>query len=101
MGHGRFRYDVRREDIRLAGLADLCDGLSVHVLARGCVGSHSLLHSGNVVAEDSSQLLDQVRPVARLFELAYRADDDVILDAIRVNLVDGIGTRRGRRRVLC
>ena len=43
------------------------------------------------------KLLDQVRPVARLFDLLYRANYDVIADALNVDLVATFRSRRRRR----
>ena len=97
VGHGRLRYEVRREEIRLAGLADLREQ-SAHVSDYHRVGKIGdiLLNGGDVVCEHSCQFLDQVRSVARLLELPYRAHDDVVLDAIRVDFVYRCKT--GRRR---
>lgn len=64
--------------------------------ARVCGGL--LLDGVDRSSKYGSELLHQMRPVARLLELLYYANDNIIVDAFRVDLVH---TRRSRRRWRC
>jgi hypothetical protein len=88
---------VRRDEIRLAGLADLELKSAGEGGAEGCLCL--LLDGADAVAQDCSQFFYQMWPVSRLFQLLDGCDDDIITDALGIDCMHCLGSRRWRRSV--
>jgi hypothetical protein len=82
--HDRLRYRLSLEDNKAAGFADLgnCQyddqwtRLRINLLCYTLIGG----------CEDCGQVFNEMRSVARLFQLLDYCNDDVVVDAVCIDL---------------
>ena len=84
--HGRLRYADNLEESRADGFAELYqdDQHKIHELmeADGSIPRHGIAYT----RQDGGKLFDQVWSVPGLFQLLDDTDDDIIVDALCINL---------------